>query len=149
MTELKLVPTEPTGAMLDRAVAFALNVSISSEYGWTDYMRDRWARMISDAASVPEGCTPADAQKLREANHRLADENRELRVDAARYRAWRRVAVTNDTRFARRMRLALPEEARTGIPRWPTEAEWDAAIDAARAEGNRSPIDGNQIGGAE
>lgn len=29
--------------------------------------------------NVPEGCTPADAQMLRQANHGLADENARLR----------------------------------------------------------------------
>lgn len=49
--ELKLVPTEPTDAMLDRAVAFALNVKLCAGYGWTQYMRDLWARMVEDAPS--------------------------------------------------------------------------------------------------
>lgn len=31
------------------------------------------------SADVPEGCTPADAQVLRKANHDLAQENHELR----------------------------------------------------------------------
>ena len=42
----KMVPTEPSAAMLDAAVAFALNVSLHSGYGWTDYMRDLWKVMI-------------------------------------------------------------------------------------------------------
>ena len=44
-----LVPIETTDTMLDRAVAFALNVSVSSEYRWTDYMRDLWAGMLAAA----------------------------------------------------------------------------------------------------
>lgn len=39
-------PTEPSAAMLDAAVAFALNVSLHSGYGWTDYMRDLWKVMM-------------------------------------------------------------------------------------------------------
>lgn len=56
------------------------------------------------------------------------------KVDAERYRAWRDAAVANSTPFVRAMRDTLPPEAREGKPRWPTAAEWDAAIDAARKE---------------
>lgn len=42
----KMVPPEPSAAMLDAAVAFALNVSLHSGYGWTDYMRDLWKVMM-------------------------------------------------------------------------------------------------------
>lgn len=47
----KLVPVEPNSTMLDRAAAFALQVSLSREYGWTQYMRDLWGRMLSGAPS--------------------------------------------------------------------------------------------------
>lgn len=47
----RIVPMEPSKAMLDRAVAFALNVSIGGSYGWTDYMRDLYARMLSAVPS--------------------------------------------------------------------------------------------------
>jgi hypothetical protein len=40
------VPREPTSGMLDRAVAFALNVKISGDYGWSAYMRDLWKTML-------------------------------------------------------------------------------------------------------
>jgi hypothetical protein len=43
------VPIEPTPAMLDRAVSFALNVVISGDYTWTAYMRDLWATMLAGA----------------------------------------------------------------------------------------------------
>lgn len=36
---------EPTAAMIDAAVAFALNVSLSSDYTWSQYMRDLWLTM--------------------------------------------------------------------------------------------------------
>jgi hypothetical protein len=49
------VPKEPTEAMLDTAVAFALNVRISADYGWTPYMRDLWVRMIAAAPKEVEG----------------------------------------------------------------------------------------------
>lgn len=47
----QLVPKEPTPAMLDSAVAYALNVQIHGEYGWTPYMRDLWNCML---AAAPE-----------------------------------------------------------------------------------------------
>lgn len=47
----RIVPMEPSEAMLDRAVAFALNVSLGGSYGWTDYMRDLYARMLSAVPS--------------------------------------------------------------------------------------------------
>ena len=43
----ELMPLEPTPEMLDVAVSFALNVSLSAEYGWSAYMRDVWVRMIA------------------------------------------------------------------------------------------------------
>ena len=44
-----LVPVRPTTAMLDVAVSFALMVKLSSEYNWTQYMTDVWARMVGAA----------------------------------------------------------------------------------------------------
>lgn len=38
---------EPTPKALDSAVAFALNVQISSEYKWTAYMTDVWGKMLN------------------------------------------------------------------------------------------------------
>jgi hypothetical protein len=56
-------------------------------------LNDTYARQVILAAEVrrlqgisPEGCTPADARKLREANHALAVEVHEFRQDAARFR---------------------------------------------------------------
>ena len=43
----RLVPVEPTAEMLDRAVAFALNVTLSGEYNWSAYMRDVWRTMLA------------------------------------------------------------------------------------------------------
>jgi hypothetical protein len=43
----------------------------------TDQMRDSSAPSAIEA--IPEGCTPADAMVLREANHQLAEENHQLR----------------------------------------------------------------------
>ena len=56
-----LAPLEPDSAMLDRAVAFALNVKIGGDYRWTDYMRDLWARFLATAPSV----SPAPAHALQ------------------------------------------------------------------------------------
>lgn len=51
-----VVPREPTPAMLDSAVAFALNVTISGKYNWSAYMRDVYRTMLRAAppASKPE-----------------------------------------------------------------------------------------------
>ena len=49
-----LVPRELTDRMLDRAVAFALNVEVGGGYGWSDYMRDVWARMLAAAPQPGE-----------------------------------------------------------------------------------------------
>ncbi len=38
-------------------------------------------------AAIPEGCTPADAAMLREANHQLAAERDALRADSERWRS--------------------------------------------------------------
>lgn len=51
---------EPTPEMLDRAVAFALNVKISAEYGWTQYMRDLWAHMTAAAPAYGQAQQDAD-----------------------------------------------------------------------------------------
>jgi hypothetical protein len=48
----KLVPVEADDAMLDRAVAFALNVTITQGYGWTEYMRDLYRTLLA-AAPAP------------------------------------------------------------------------------------------------
>lgn len=48
----QLVPVEPTPEMLDVAVSFALNVSLSGEYNWSSYMRDVWLRMLAAAPSA-------------------------------------------------------------------------------------------------
>ncbi|KGS75376.1 gp42 domain protein [Burkholderia pseudomallei MSHR7334] len=50
----KLVPIEPTFAMLDRAVTFALNVRIGGEYRWKNYMVDLWSGFL---ASAPQDVT--------------------------------------------------------------------------------------------
>lgn len=47
-----LVPIEPTAAMLDRAVAFALNVTLSGDYNWSAYMRDVYRTMLAGAPSM-------------------------------------------------------------------------------------------------
>lgn len=48
------VPLEPTEEMLDVAVSFALNVSLSGEYNWSAYMRDVWQRMVKAAPPSPD-----------------------------------------------------------------------------------------------
>jgi hypothetical protein len=73
----------------------------------------------SDA--TPEGCTPADARKLREANHRLADENHQQAKTIAFLRDQNRRIIDAAERIS---------------------------DNAARTEGDRSPIDGIQNTGA-
>ena len=65
MNNMKLVPTIPTDAMLDRAVAFALNVQLGGEYGWTQYMRDLWARFIDGAALAPTDAAGAPIYQIQ------------------------------------------------------------------------------------
>src|SRR3546814_1342269 len=67
---LRVVPVQPTEAMLDRAVAFALCVSLSGSYGWTQYMRDLWARFLDE----PE---PADLLARARWHQRQAAERSE------------------------------------------------------------------------
>lgn len=38
---------EPSEEMMDRGVAFALNVKIGSDYGWTPYVRDMFTTMLA------------------------------------------------------------------------------------------------------
>ena len=42
-----LVPKVPTSAMLDAAVALALNVTVHGAGGWSNYMRDVWGAMLA------------------------------------------------------------------------------------------------------
>ena len=46
---------------LDTAVAFALNVTLRKEYGWTNYTRDLYKAMLY-AAPQPQ---PIDVEKLK------------------------------------------------------------------------------------
>lgn len=45
-----IVPREPERVVIDRAVAFALNVSLTGDYNWSAYMSDLYRRMIHAAA---------------------------------------------------------------------------------------------------
>ncbi|WP_369053457.1 hypothetical protein [Burkholderia gladioli] len=74
----KLVPIEPTDEML-RAIR---NQRSGGRIGKGD--RADWSAWLDAAPAAPvaelsEGCTPADAEMLRSANHGLADENDRLR----------------------------------------------------------------------
>ena len=44
------VPVEPERIVIDRAVAFALNVLLTGDYNWSAYMTDLYRRMIHAAA---------------------------------------------------------------------------------------------------
>jgi hypothetical protein len=52
---MKTLPETPTPAMIDAAVAFALNVQIHAGYGWSQYMRDLYETMVKAAPDVV-GC---------------------------------------------------------------------------------------------
>lgn len=46
----QLLAREPSEAMLDVAVSFALCVQVSGEYRWSEYTRDMWKRMSAELA---------------------------------------------------------------------------------------------------
>ena len=46
---------EPSKAMIDSGVAFALNVTISGEYRWSEYVADKHRAMIDAALNGKEG----------------------------------------------------------------------------------------------
>jgi hypothetical protein len=46
----ELLAREPSEAMLDVAVSFALCVQVSGEYRWSEYTRDMWKRMAAELA---------------------------------------------------------------------------------------------------
>lgn len=46
---MKLLPETPTESMIDAAVAFALNVTVSGRNGWSHYMRDLYEAMAKAA----------------------------------------------------------------------------------------------------
>lgn len=46
---LVVVPAEPARIVIDRAVAFALNVSLTGDYNWSAYMTDLYRRMVTAA----------------------------------------------------------------------------------------------------
>lgn len=48
-------PIEPTTAMVDAGVAFALQVALHKDYGWSQYITDLWRTM--------------DAARRRDAHH--------------------------------------------------------------------------------
>jgi hypothetical protein len=121
---------------------------------------------VSAEQRMPEGCTPADARKLREANHRLADENRQQARTIAFLRDQNRRIIevadrihdnaARDTEDAARYRwlhrqaVAVKRYA-SGNPNW--EIDWalrgesfESAIDAARkAEIERIDRSGGEV----
>lgn len=57
------VPAAASSAMLDRAVSFALNTTLSSEYTWPQYMADLWKQMLAGAIQQPAPPSPAAMQR--------------------------------------------------------------------------------------
>lgn len=80
-----LVPVEPTPSQLDVAVSFALNVRICSDYNWSAYMRDVYARMLA-AAPKPEKAEPdvpfPGMQEAFEAHYSQSFTDRDWRREA-------------------------------------------------------------------
>lgn len=58
LTGWKIAPDRPTPEMIDRGVAFALNVSIGRDYRWTEYVSDLYGRMLSAAPSTTPPSPP-------------------------------------------------------------------------------------------
>ena len=65
-----LVPVRPTTAMLDVAISHALMVKLSSEYNWTQYMTDVWARMVGAAMAQGE---KSQFERLEKAKQAIKD----------------------------------------------------------------------------
>ena len=53
---MKLLPETPTPAMIDAAVAFALNVQVTGNNGWSHYMRDLYETMVNAAPEADPFC---------------------------------------------------------------------------------------------
>ncbi|MEN6584789.1 MAG: hypothetical protein ABFE02_01890 [Sulfuricella sp.] len=68
-----IVPVRPTTAMLDVAVSFALMVKLSSEYNWTQYMTDVWARMVGAAMAQREKSQFERLEKAKQAIEECGD----------------------------------------------------------------------------
>lgn len=168
MTEMTKEQREALSWAADRAHVASLGKPIDGFEGqrWR-VLKDLLAahsteQRMSDAA--PEGCTPADARKLREANHRLADENhRQARTIAFLRDQNRRIIEAADRirdgaacaaddaaryRWLRRQAVEVKSYA-SGNPSW--EIDWalrgesfEAAVDTARkAEIERIDRGGN------
>lgn len=79
------VPVEPSDSQLDVAVSFALNVRICSDYNWSAYMRDVYARMLA-AAPKPEKAEPdvpfPGMQEAFEAHYSQSFTDRDWRREA-------------------------------------------------------------------
>jgi|SRR6185312_3793459 len=109
--DLAMVPRVPTSAMLDRAVALALNVTIHGAGGWSNYMCDVWNCMLA-AAPQPPAQPSADAE------------------DAARYRWLRPRLLTADFEYGDDSETVLVFLIPTTMA---VSANLDKSIDAARA----------------
>jgi hypothetical protein len=68
----KLVPVEADDAMLDRAVAFALNGTITQGYGCTEWMRDLYRTLLA-AAPAPVAAPSEADELLRRVAHIVRD----------------------------------------------------------------------------
>lgn len=74
MSEYKLVPVEPTDETLQKMRDLALNVNLSHDYTWIDYMRDLYGIAMLSASPTTDTITIDRA------------EYEAMKADAERYR---------------------------------------------------------------
>lgn len=87
--EYKVVPTSASVESIDAGVAFALNVALSREYRWTDYIRDLYASMV--AMQSDTGMVAVPRAELESLQSQLT----QARADATSAFKW-----LSDVRFA-------------------------------------------------
>ncbi len=105
---------------LSQFATTAMHMSERDKRNCLDDIAQRLAAMLHEDAAP----APAVREALGAATAQDADA-----VDGARHRAWRRAITSGDQGFLERVNDALPNDEQ----QLPTEQEWDAAIDAARA----------------
>ncbi len=96
--------------------------------GWTVEPLYTHAAPAPVAQPIPEGCTPADARVLREANHALAIENHKLRRDADRYRTLRAMHWSD-----KKLTVVRPDDLKLGTKTFSVE-QLDEVVDSYRED---------------
>lgn len=73
--KFKVVPKSASVEAIDSGVAFALNVTLSNEYRWSDYMRDLYASMVKAAPDTGMVAVRLDVlQRIYNANRISKDD---------------------------------------------------------------------------